>query len=87
MSDHSSVRSAARLSLDSMIARDTRDCTLVRRSSFAEANYDRSLVKHGDVVDDLPVLMLWGDISGPKLVGYASNHYWTKRLPNDGTSR
>ena len=87
MSDRSCALSAAKPLLDSTIARDTKACTVGRRSSFAEVNFDLSLAKHGDVVDASLGLMLWGDISDPKLVECASNHCWMKRLLNGGTSR
>ena len=87
MSDHSFARSAAKLLLDNMTARDTKDYTVVRRSSFVEVNYDLSPARHGDAVDASLVLMLWEDISAQKLVECVSSRCWTKKLLNDETSR
>jgi hypothetical protein len=77
MSDHSCALSVAKLSLDSMIGSDMKDCILARRNLFARV----SLVLEGIgvVVGSLLVPMLWGDIFDQKLAGYASSHYLTKK--------
>ncbi len=87
MSDHSFAQSVGKLLLDNTIARDMKGFTVVRKSLFAEVNYDLNLVKHGGAVDVSLVLMLWEDISDLKLVECVSNHCWMRKPPSDETSR
>jgi hypothetical protein len=70
-----------------MTARDMKDFTAVKRSLSVEVNFDRILAKHGDVVDDLLVLMHLADISDLKLVEFVSRRCWMRKPPKDEINR
>ena len=76
-SDLSSARSVEKHLRANMIARDTRGCIAVRRSSSAKANLD--LEGSGVVGDGLRELMPWEDTSDPKPEESASSHYLMKK--------
>ena len=77
-SDHSFARSAAKHLPANTTASDTKVCTLGRRSSCV-AGLSR-VVRTGAVVADSPAQTPWVAISGRRLVEFASNPCWTKKL-------
>jgi hypothetical protein len=77
-SDRSFARSAARHSLANTTANATKVCTLARRSSCVAAL--SRVVRTGAVVADSPARMPWAATSGRKLVGFALNPCWMKKL-------
>jgi hypothetical protein len=80
-SDLLSAQSVERPSRANMNAKDTRDCTAVRKSSSAKANLH--LECSGVAGDGLRELMPWEDISDLKPEESASGHHWTKKQPKE----
>ena len=80
-SDLSSARSVEKPLHVNTTANDTRDCTVARKNSSAEANL--GLEDSGAAGDDLRELMPWGDISDLKLEESVSNHCLTKKQPKE----
>ena len=77
MSDLLSVLFVEKHLLASMIARDTKDCIAERRSLSAEVIWGLGVA--GAAADDLLEQTPLEDISGARRVGFASNHYSTKK--------
>jgi hypothetical protein len=77
-SDRSFARSAARHSLANTTANATKVCTLARRSLCVAAL--SRVAQTGAVVADSLAQMPWVVTSGRKLVGFALNPCWMKKL-------
>lgn len=72
---------------DNTIASAMRDCTVVRRSLFAKANFAHHLGRIGDAGVDLQEPMRLVDISAPKQEGFVLNLYWKRRGWRDRTGQ
>lgn len=80
-SDRSFAPSAGKLLPANTTANGTKDCIVVRRGSSAEENSD--LEGSGAVAGNLHAPTRWADISDLRREGFASNRFWTRRLPKE----
>ena len=83
-SDHLYARYAARLSLVNMIVKDTRVCTVEKRSLFAVVSLAQAAA--GDAAEDSLVRTLSAGISEAKPAGSASSRCSMKRRWSDSVS-